>query len=94
MLQTPRAQSWKRRASLVPYWLRLHTANAGGVRSIPAWRTRISHGVQHGQKIGKKRKELERKHSHSYPNTCGFSNPVETTLRTAKSRMGATRHMW
>ena len=44
--------------SLVVQWLRLciRSANAGGVGSIPDQGTRISHALQHGQKIKKREK--------------------------------------
>ena len=36
-------------------WLRLHAPSAGGMGSIPGWRTRIPHATQHGLK---KRKDF------------------------------------
>ena len=40
-------------ASLVVQWLRLLTSNAGGVASIPGWRTKIPYAMLHSQKKGK-----------------------------------------
>ena len=40
--------------SLVAQWLRLHSANAGGMGSIPSQGTKIPHTMQHSQKIERK----------------------------------------
>ena len=39
------------RASLAVQWLRLSTANSGGVCLIPGWRNNIPHAARCGQKI-------------------------------------------
>ena len=79
------------------YWLRLHTADAGSMGSIPAWRTKISHAVQHGQRFKKKKKRERAEGEKTQPflskYRVGSVNPVEI-LRTEKSSMGATRHTW
>ena len=46
------------RTSLEVQWLRVHTANAGGVGLILGRGTKILHAVQHGQKIKKKKTEI------------------------------------
>ena len=40
-----------RGTSLAVLWLRLRTENAGGMSSIPSWRTRILHATRSSQKI-------------------------------------------
>ena len=50
----------KKRASLVAQWLRLHTSTAGGAGSIPGRGTKISHAVQHSQKILKKKRKKQK----------------------------------
>ena len=38
------------RTYLAVWWLRLHVPNAGGTGSIPGWRIKMLHAMQHGQK--------------------------------------------
>ena len=45
------------KTSLVVQWLRFHIPNAGDVGSIPSWKTKSSHAIQHGQKIKRKKKK-------------------------------------
>ena len=44
--------------SLTVQWLGLHVSNAGGVGSVPGWRTKSPHAAGHSQNIYLKKSRI------------------------------------